>query len=203
MEEYAAKMEEKYLTVKEGPDVIHLDYYAGIITEEDISAIEGFLEKVDIQLSRFDKMGVMYASVQDFNFDISICLNNQTVQDVLLGLATNALWDTIKKTILFIWSKIKLRYWHTPSAKNSKSKLSFGFKVKIDKYTNVDFKLEGDFNENIVLEALDKVIPLIQSIEVNKTPKWADFYVFNEQSKKWDKVDVMAEIRKRHEQQNK
>ncbi len=123
------------------------------------------------------------------------------MQNILLGLGTNALWDTIKKTAFFVWSKVKQRYWVKSAGAHRKANLNFGLKVKLDKNTGFDLKLDGDLSDELVLEALDKTIDLLKSAEKNDSPKKAKFYIFDKTEKKWIEVDIMNEMRKRYEQQ--
>ena len=94
-----------------------------------------------VELSRFDKSGIAYASVEDFNLHIAIFLSDPIVQNIILGLGTNAMWDTIKQTVFFIWAKIKQRHWDRLAGQERKSTLNFGIKIKLDKNTFFDLKI--------------------------------------------------------------
>ncbi|WP_311266658.1 hypothetical protein, partial [Xanthomonas sp. WCS2017Noco2-62] len=63
---YATKMYNKMLTVKQGDNVIHLDYFEGLIIRNEISEIENLLGDGKLELSRFDKNGFAYNSIDDF-----------------------------------------------------------------------------------------------------------------------------------------
>ena len=201
VEQYSAKMYEKYSTIKNGANVIHLDYYGGLITPTEIQDLENSLKEVKIELSRFDKNGVPYASIEDFNLHLAIFLSNTIVQSILLGLGANALWDTIKKTAFFIWTKVKERHWSKTGEQTKKSNLNFGLKVKLDKNTGFDLKLDGDLSEELVLEALDKIIDLLKSVKQKDKPKKAEFYIFDKEKRRWIKIDIMNEMRKKFDQQ--
>jgi hypothetical protein len=201
IEKYATMMSEKYSTIKRGDNVVHLDYYEGLITTSEITDIENSLKEYNLELSRFDKNGVPYAYIEDFNLHLAIFLSDPVVQNILLGLGTNGLWDTIKKTAFFVWTKVKQRHWDNPAEQGRKANLNFGLKVKLDKNTGFDLKLDGDLSEELVLEALDKTIELLKSTDKKDSPKKADFYKFDKQTKEWTKVDIMAEMRKKYEQQ--
>lgn len=202
LEKYAGIMAEKYSTIKYGDNVIHLDYYGGLITAPEITEIETELKKCNLELSRFDKNGVPYASIEDFNLQMAIFLSDTLVQSVLLGLGTNALWDTIKMTTLFVWTKYKQRYWDQETDHKQKKNLNFGLKVKIDKNTRLELKMNGDFSEEVVKLALDKSIELFQLKDQKIIYHTDIFYIFNLERNEWVLVDKLAEIRKKHEQQN-
>lgn len=65
-EKQARLMSDKYLTVKEGPNVLHLDYFDGLLTKEEIKQINSDISKVGLELSHFDKTGVPHACIEDF-----------------------------------------------------------------------------------------------------------------------------------------
>lgn len=192
IEAQADFMSKKYSTLKQGDDVIHLDYYSVIITDNDIIAIENELEKFNLQLSRFDKMGVPYASVEDFMLQMAFFLGDKTTQDVLTGVGTNALWDAIKALTISVWVKIR-----SSRFKNDKS-INYGIKLSLDKNTKFEFKIDGDFSEETALKALDKIIDFLKTTKVNDTIKRPEFVTFNERTEKWEIVDVDAELRKKY-----
>lgn len=194
-------MAKKYDTVKHGENVIHLEYYDGIITSTEIAEIENSLKEYNLELSRFDKSGNVYASVEDFNLHIAIFLSDPIVQTIIVGLGTNALWDTIKQTAFFIWKKVKQRNWDRQAEQGRKSTLNFGVKIKLDKNTYFDFKIDGNFSEELVIESLDKAIDFLKSVKRNEAPSKDNLYIFDKQNKSWKKVDVMHEMRKKYDEQ--
>lgn len=200
---YATKMYNKMLTVKKGDNVIHLDYFDGLIISSEISEIENLLGDGKLELSRFDKNGFAYNSIDDFTLQVSLYLNSPIVQNILLGVAGNIVWDSIKKTSIFIWKRIKKRHWNTEEAK--KHKINFGLRVRTADGKSISLNLDSELSEDTLTEALDKSLEVIK--ELNKTDKQkkshelyypADFYVFNKEKKLWLEVDVMEEIRKKH-----
>ncbi len=202
VEKYAATMAEKYSTIKRGDNVVHLEYYGGLITLNEIQEIEESLKTQELELSRFDKNGVPYASIEDYILHIALFLGNPVVQNVLLGVGTNALWDTLKNTTFFIWKKLKLRHWNNFNASDNREKLNFGLTVKLDKNTSFDLKLDGDMTEELVLNAIDKTLDLLKSQKLNESPQQSKFYIFDKKTKQWTEVDKKSELLKKIQEQN-
>lgn len=205
--DYATNTYNKMLTVKNGDNVIHLDYFDGIIVSNEIFEIENLLGDGKLELSRFDKSGSVYNSIDDFTLQISLYLNNPVVQNILLGVAGNIAWDSIKKTSVFIWRTIKKRYWNSEDAK--KHKINFGLRVRTEEGKSISLNLDSEFSEDILGEALDKSLEFIKELsksdeqkKLNKLSYPADFYIFDKEKKLWLEVDVMEEIRKKHSPQN-
>lgn len=201
LEEYITMMASKYSTIKKGPNVIHLDYYHGIIDDNDIAEIENNISPQGLLLSRFDKNGVPYASIQDFTLQIALFLSDPIVQTILLGVGTNSLWDSIKASSLLVWRRLKQRLWHLPE-KGRKSKMNFGIKVCIDNESSIDLKLDGDVEEETILQALDKIIDLLKSVKANKSKTCNKFFVYDKK-KGWVEINAMEEIMKKAEHSSK
>lgn len=204
---YATKMYNKMLTVKQGDNVIHLDYFEGLIIRNEISEIENLLGDGKLELSRFDKNGFAYNSIDDFTLQVSLYLNNTIVQNILLGVAGNIVWESIKKTSIFIWKTIKKRHWDTEEAK--KHKINFGLRIKTKEGKSISLNLDSELSENTIATVLDQSLNIIR--ESNKSDEQemshklsypADFYIFDKEKKLWLEVDITEEIRKKHSKQN-
>lgn len=201
LEEYITMMASKYSTIKKGPNVIHLEYYHGLIDDNDIAEIENNISPQGLLLSRFDKNGVPYASIRDFTLQIALFLSDPIVQTILLGIGTNALWDSIKASTLLIWRRLKQRVWHLPENER-RATINFGLKVRLDADTSFDLKLDGEVNEETTLQALDKIIDLLKSVKANQSKKRNKFFVYDKK-KGWVDINVMEEIMKKTEHSSK
>jgi hypothetical protein len=198
IEKQARFMADKYATIKTGPNVIHLDYFGGLITDIDIHEIENNISNIGLELSHFDKNGVPYAALDDFTLQIAFFLNNPDVTNVILGISAGALWDTIKNTSIFVWRKLKDRYWIQQQKGDKQSKkINFGLHIKLDNLTSVNLKLNGEQSEETVLKALDKMVDLIKEIKMNETPKPSKFYQINGDGD-WQEVNIKEEIMKEY-----
>lgn len=195
VERLATTMSEKYSTVKVGDNVIHLDYYRGLIMDDEIKEIESNIAKVGLELSRFDKSGVPYASIEDFTLQIALLISTPVVQNILLGIGTNALWDSIKHTSVFVWRKIKMRQWDLPASAR-KHTINFGLSVRLGKGRRLDLKLDGEVDEQITLQAIDKMIDLLKSESNTNVKTRGQFFVFDASKKEWKEINVREELYK-------
>lgn len=198
--EYARLWTEKYSTIKEGDNVIHLEYYHGLLNDSDLHEISQTLKIVDFELSRFDRNGVPMASLDDFMLQLFLMINDSIVKDILIGSAGSMLWDSIKSTSIYIWKKIKLRYWE--QKEETDKPLNFGLKMKLDENTKFDFNLSGNLSEEILEQSVDKILEILKASEKNKHPKSAGFYRVDENGE-WEKVNVNEEILKLHSKKKK
>ncbi|RLJ32975.1 hypothetical protein CLU97_2446 [Chryseobacterium sp. 7] len=202
---YATKMYNKMSTVKRGDNIIHLDYFDGLIIANEISEIENLLEDGKLELSRFDKRGISYNSIEDFTLQVSLYINNPVIQSILLGVAGNIAWDSIKNTSIFIWKTIKKRHWDNEES-NKRQKINFGLKIKTDKEKIISLNLDSELTDDLLLKALDKsleVVKELNKLDIQKDSDDtlfypADFYTFDIEKKLWLEVDIMEEIRKKH-----
>lgn len=198
LDEYADFMEKKYSTIKHGDNVVHLDYFGGLLNDNDISEIENILSKNNLELSRFDKSGIPYASVDDFILQVALFLSDRTTQDVIIGLTSSALWDTIKATTFYMWRAVRNRTQTIVTARTSRQrKINCGIKLSLDKNTKFEFKIDGELSEETALKSLDKILDFMKTVKPHQTIKHADFVIFNTENDIWEIVDVNAEIRKR------
>ena len=56
IEKQAKFMADKYSTIKKGPNVIHLEYFGGLITDLDIQEIENNISTVGLELSNLSSI---------------------------------------------------------------------------------------------------------------------------------------------------
>mgnify|MGYP000225487657 CR=1 FL=1 len=194
LNDYAEKMAKKYSTIKQGDNVVHLDYYDGLIDDNDITTIETSLANVNIELSRFDKNGVPYASLEQFMLQVALFLGDKTTQDVLSGVGTNAIWDAIKSVTFYIWRTVRNRT--AIKQTDSKKTLNCGIKMTLDKNTKFEFKIDGDLSDETALKSIDKIVEFLKTVTPNQTVKRPDFVTFNQEMERWEIVDVNAEMRK-------
>lgn len=190
-DKYIDFTEQKKSTVLRGDDVIHLNYFHGLIDELDIKYITAEFRDINLRLSRYDKNGIIFGSLKDYSLQISFALSNPIVQGIIAGLTVNAVWAGVKKAVWFIWKKIMLEQMSLPE----KSKMNFGLRVETTNGAWVDFKLDGNFSEQTVLTALDKILPIIQQKRQFERDK-LNFLIFDPENNEWNLVDTMAEFRR-------
>tara|TARA_R110002050_G_scaffold113496_1_gene228372 strand:+ start:2362 stop:3027 length:666 start_codon:yes stop_codon:yes gene_type:complete len=189
------KGKEKF--VKHGPDVIHLTHLGPVFDQVKLKEIENRLSKNGIRLSHYDKSGDIYAALEDFSLISFLAISQPIIGKLINGVFPNALWDTIKFTVSSIHQKVKNRNCNRATIDEAASKpMTFGMKVHIDKNTSFDFKLNGEFDENIVNSSLDKVLDYLKEIKPSPVYKRTEFVVFNSEKKKWERVDIEKEMLK-------
>lgn len=195
--EYERKMEEKEKFIKKGSKVIHLEYIGGVFPETDILEYESKLESVGLELSRFDKNGVMYASLDRFTLLTFIAIAQPLIGELVKGVGTNATWDIIKYLLKSAWGSVRKRtYSRATSQEMTKKEISFGLKVRLDENTSFDFELSGDLDDKIIDNSLDKVLDFIGNQQLNKIYKRTEYVYYDDNKKKWIIVEVEKEISK-------
>ena len=196
MREYEKRMEEKELTVKRGNSVVHVNYYEGVITSEDLKEIDGELEAIQLELSSYDKNGVMYASLEDFTNLMNVVVNHELTKNVVFGVVGNIVWETIKAITIKIFKKVKGQNITTISTKPTKKELTFGLHLSLNKNTGFEFRLDTRLSTETVDKALDKAKDYIKVQTPNESYKQPKFLYYDEKINEWVVVDVMAEITK-------
>lgn len=201
IEKYALKMSEKYSHIKKEPNAIHLDYYGGLVSDEDIRNIESKLQNSGLVLSRFDKNGVPYASATDFMLQIAIFISHPIIVSILEGAASNAVIDAIKYSAITVWRNVKIRGGElkTISTKSTPDQPNFGLNIKNKKGNIVSLELDSNLSEEATLKALDKVELMLKQILENDKKV---FYVSNKNGE-FDEIDINRMRLKRFEEHQK
>lgn len=191
-------MEKKNSTVKKGENVIHLDYYEGLLPDSDFEEISKILVKGNLELSRYDKSGIPYAAIDDFMLQVALFLGDKTTQDILIGVGSGAVWDSIKHTTIYIWSKVHNKFLNKFSAqKVTKQKINFGLKITLDKNTKFEFKIDGDISEKTALKSIDKILNFLKEVKPNISNKPPDFLIYDFKKDKWEIMDIVEETKKK------
>jgi hypothetical protein len=187
-------------TVKKGPNVVHLDYFSGIIDEGDINDFEETLTKADLVLSRYDKSGVVYASLQEFTLQVAIAFGPNLVS----SLVQSATWDAIKVVTKKSWQLVRSRNLRSVDT-NQTHELNFGLKISFQNNKVTEFHLQSGFSPEVYEKAMDKILEfaLKQDHQPVASNGLADFMEFDTTSDDWGKVDVMAKFRERAEEQSR
>lgn len=196
MREYEKRMAEKELTVKRGDNVVHVNYYEGIITSEDLNAVDDQLKVIQLELSSYDKSGVMYASLEDFTNLMNVVINHELTKNVVFGVVSNIVWETIKAITLKIHKKVKGHSITKISTKPTNKELTFGLHLSLNRNTGFEFRLDAKLSTETVDKALDKAKDYVKTQTPNESYKQPKFLYYDEKKNEWVVVDVMAEIRK-------
>lgn len=195
--QYEKKMEEKQKFVKSGPNVIHLEYYGGVILENEILDYEKKLKAEGLELSRFDKNGVMYACIDKFTLVTFIGIAQPLIGELINGIEANATWDVIKYIVISTWKSVRKKtYTRATNQEVIKKEINFGLKVKLDENTSFDFELNGDLDIKTIDKSLNKILTFIENHQKNKNYKRTEYIYFDNKQDEWITVDVETEIRK-------
>lgn len=181
----------KYSTVKQGNNVIHLEYYSAFLDDSDIIEIEKNLEEAELELSRFDRLGVPFASIHDFTLDLFLFICNPIVQNILLGVGSSVVWDSIKASTLIVWKRFIRKQQDIGDIG-----MNCGMEIQIDEHTNIQLKFEGNGADEEMQEALDKILNLIHSIKTTEVNRNNNFFIYDKDLKNWKALDRMKEMAK-------
>jgi hypothetical protein len=188
---------EKAKSIKTGEHVFHLTYYSGIIFRSDLTEYEKLVLKIGGEFSNYDKNGDFHNSLDSFTLDTFLVLSSITVQSFLANTINNASWDITKHLILKIWRKSKNKVITQLTSSRSENKnLTFGVKVSIDQKTMLNFKLQGDISEDVVLSSLDKIIDFTRNQQLNTSYKHPKLVEYNKKDQRWEATDVDRKLKK-------
>ncbi len=196
-------LEERQKTVKSGANVVHLEYL-GELNEAELLEINEKLKTAGLELSSFNKSGVMYNNLEEYSLVTFFVLNQQLVIELLKGVGTNVLWDVIKHSLLSLRSKIKgKRYNKNIAGTIEQKEIKFGLQVNLDKNTGFNFELDGNVSDDIIEKSLDKVLNFLREQKPREKYQIRDYVYYSEKEDKWIKLDVMREISKKTKSKKK
>ncbi|MFV8324870.1 hypothetical protein [Flavobacterium sp. ZS1P14] len=188
---------ERLNSLKKDDNVVHLKYI-GEINEADLKEISDQLSTANLELSTFDSSRKTVACLEDFSFVTYLAISQPLIIEFLKGISTNAGWDVMKQTIIFVRSKILgKKYYRVTSKTQEEKEITFGVKVKLDKNTGFDFELKGNLSDEIIGESLDKILDFLKTQEVNPKYEHPLFVEYSKKEKKWIPINVLEEMRKK------
>jgi len=196
-------LEERQKTVKSGNNVVHLEYI-GELNEADLSEINEKLKKAGLELSSFNKSGVMYNNLEEYSLVTFFVLNQPLIIELLKGVGTNVLWDVIKHSLLSLRTKIKRERYNKNTAGTIEQKeIKFGLRVNLDKNTGFNIELDGNVSNDIIEKSLDKVLDFLKEQKPREKYQIPDYVYYSEKEDKWIKLDVMKEISRKTKSKKK
>jgi hypothetical protein len=152
---------------------------------------------VGLQLSHFDKSGIVFNSIDDYTLQVFFGISYPIVKLLGEGILTNIVWETLKAVTIASWKKVKSK-----NNQTSGKKMNFGLKMKFKDNKLTDFNLNTDFSEETAVKAVGLILNFMsnQKFEPIKNGL-TDFCEFDESDNTWHKVDVMEEFRKKAKEQ--
>jgi hypothetical protein len=181
-----------HATLKKGPNIVHLDYYSGIISDGEIVEIEKTLKGTGLELSRYDKTGSVYANLQDFSLQIAIAFGPTLV----VTLMQSAVWDAIKAVTKISWESVRSKLIRKSSTGELQSP-NFGMRIIFENHQIKEFQLPAGLSAADYDKAMDKIFDFISSQRElpAQSQEMPDFMKFDTESAEWGKVDVIAAMR--------
>lgn len=194
---YEKKMIDKKKTIIHADNAIHLDYLGKMISEEDIKRFEEIAKNSGLQLSRFDKSGVMHASLDQYSLITYLFVAQPVIGGIIIGVGANAMWDAIKYILISTWKNVRNKsYQKISSGEIQDKKLTFGLKVSLDENTGFDFELSGDFDEKVIDKSLNKVLKFLKDKKINEEYQHPKYVYYSPERDEWIEINVEEEIRK-------
>lgn len=192
-----AIINERRKTIKKGSNVIHLEYI-GEISDFDLNEIEQELGKAKLEFSWYNKSGIAYANLEDYNFTTFLTIHPEIIAG-LLGVGSSATWDLVKWTVGSIWEKVRGKKKNLLRGGGiiEEKDITFGMQIILDKNTQLNFELKGNVEKDVIIESLDKALDFLKTESRNKEYQIPDFVHYSPVLKKWIKVNVMEELRKK------
>jgi hypothetical protein len=172
--EQANFMFNKEKTVKRGDNILHIDYYTGLLTDDDLKKLELDLEQIGLELSYYNKTGVMYNSLDELTSVVRQILSNNVTHDILIGLAGSAIWESLCKIWVFTYKRLKGKKITKMFAggRNTIKDATMSIVLKLNEATSIEYNLRGDFeNDQEAIETFKKILENAKQIPLSTVPK--------------------------------
>jgi len=198
------KLDEKKKTIKNGENVVHINYYEGILNKDDLKEYSVSLEKIELQLSSYDKNGVMYASLEEYSNLMNVVLTDELTKNILYGVAGNLIWDTIKTLTKKIFTKVKNKNLnHLSGGRSKKKNVTFWIHLSLNEYTGFDFRLDGKFNSKTIEKSLEQATEFVKVQTPKEKYDHPLFLYYDHKKKEWVAVDMIKEIKQKVANKNR
>lgn len=179
---------------------VKLRYYKGIFDDDELKQHKNKLSNVGIKLIERDISNQIMMFMDDFTNQISLIVSNPLVQAYLLGLMTNASYEVLKKSIIWMWNSSvgkKLTKLHMGGGQEEKE-ATFGMQIKIDNWTKTDFRLSANVSDEQKSISIDKAFEILNSIPRGKNRKPIDWFAnYSWENNEWMILNVDEEIHKK------
>jgi len=202
--EHAKFMADKHLTVKRGENVIHLTYVKELLTIDDIQSFQEELAKHSLELSYYDKSGIITNFFDDFTGTIELVFAAKFTEEVINHVASAYLWNIFKNIGLRIFKKVKDKkvYKQGMNGSTEERDATLFLVIRKDETTTIDFRLTGNFvDEDLASKTLDKALEFVKEHPANIYPKRATLVELNLDHQKLSVIDTDAIIARKVEEQ--
>lgn len=191
-------LEEKKKTVKYGSNVVHINYYEHVLNDADLNEFAGLLKKVQLEISSYNKTGVVYNSLEDYTNMMSIALNDELTKNIVFGVVGNAVWDTIKTIAKTILPNTKpKKSTKIAGNKTTKKSMTFGISMSLDKNTGFRFRLDSTLTSKTTDKALDQIKEVVKKQTPNKAYDHPLFFYYDKKKNIWIGVNMLEDLRRK------
>ncbi len=198
-EEQRLLLEERRRTIVLSPTALHIDYYGPILTPKELKECEHVLREAGLQLSSFNKTGIVYAAFEDYSNLARVILHDELTKSIVYGVAGSLVWETIKEVTKRAWRSLagaKTKRVSGPDIEDSK--VTFGIDYRIDANTGIAFRLEGSLSEASLDKILDETRSLVGKMTPNAEYQRPLFARYDVKTKRWVILDPIEEVRRAH-----
>ena len=151
---------------------IELSYIKGLIPDSEIDSIRSKLQDHNIKLECHDLSGQPQAALEDLLSHVVLLLSSEIMQAYILGLATSATYDLVRKIIFSIWKQIAAKEVHRITQRGAEAvPANFDLDIETVHGMKLKFKLKGNIPNGFKLACVDKAFQLVESdsFPVNRT----------------------------------
>ena len=178
MEEQRQLMESRLKFLKTGDNAINLIFH-GELNDIELGNIEKILENENLEFGYFNDSGFIKNSLDEFTLDTFFQISYPIVVVLTQNITGSALWEVIKESIIFAFKKIKVKkLTRIQGDKIEQKNIKFGVKLRVDKTTELEFELNGNLNDEMINNSLDKILDVIKNNKSNdgfRLPKYYEF----------------------------
>ena len=179
---------------------IKLEYYKGLFDEEELDLYKSKLNLIDIELMEYDKTNKPMNSLEDFINQVNLIISDHIVQSIIMGLITNASYDVLKSTLIWMWNSLigKKITKVTSDGKCDVKEATFGFSLYVDNQNKIDFRLSGDISDTDKDKCIEKAFELLKDSSLKICSHGYNFAKYDYEKEEWILIDVFEEINKLH-----
>ncbi len=185
---------------------IHLRYYKGIIPGEVIDSVSKDLAGNKIHFTPNDLSGVPMMCLDQIISQITLVLSHGIVNSIALGLASNAIYDSIKRSITTISNALEgktyTKYYHG-SGNTKEIPATFGITFKKEN-GYFDLQFPPDLNDDLKSKCIDKAFEEIAKNDKPDDKESLDgshYGRYNASTNAWEFIDFRKEVEKLKNQQ--
>lgn len=187
---------------------IFLEYYKGVLDEDDYKIQKEKLREIGIHIEEYDKSKILMMSYGGLEDIVSIVINSSTLQFLLNSIVLPGIaYDIFKKSIIWIWNNVKGKKITKlySGGKIEEEEVSFGLKIQCNK-NNITMSLSGDYCDEDKNKCIDKAFDYLKdtqeksAINDSTSRTWLRY---DNNVKSWYEVDMLRELQRKTKKKEK